>query len=799
MDCFYFSKESRIVIEGNESMSILMTGLVSVGVVGVMAYHRLTLKQSSLILLLLAAGYLAVILKFHHTPHPVLAWCNVGLLLIILFVINISVIRQKFITGKIFSIYKKAMPTISSTEREALEAGTVGFVSELFNGKPDWRELWNIPAPVLSPEEKAFIEGPVEELCQMLDEWKVVSYDMELSKSTWDFIKNNGFFGLIIPKEYGGKAFSAFAHAEIVSKIYGVSSTAGTTVSVPNSLGPAELLLHYGTPEQKNYYLPRLAKGEEIPCFALTSPSAGSDATSITDSGVICKGIFNEQEVLGIRLNWNKRYITLAPCATVMGMAFKLSDPEHLLSSGITEYGITCALIPTHLPGITIGRRHFPLGSAFLNGPTQGKDVFVPLDYIIGGVKMAGHGWRMLIECLAAGRSISLPSTMIGGSKMGVYATGAYAKIRQQFHLPIGKFEGVSEVLSRMTGYLYLMESCKKLTMSIIDQGQKPAILSSIMKYHITELGRKIAVDAMDVHGGKGICMGPKNYLAKFYQTVPIAITVEGANILTRSLIIFGQGSLRCHQYFLKEFYAGEKNDLPAFDKAIWGHLGLLVSNTVRSVWLGLTGARLVSIRLPGNNNNKIVRKNYQQLTRYCSAFALLADISVLLLGGTLKRKEKLSARLGDILSYLFFISAVLKNYQNDGMPTEDSCFVSWICEQYFFEIQEKIDHVLQNYPHPIASKILRFILLPLGKTKKPPQDKLSQQLTDKIMSLSESRERLTQNMFKGGLMGELETVFQKVIEAESKQDKVLGEEARQWVSKIIAVDDFEFNELKKQ
>jgi len=769
---------------------ILFNIIMVLLLIGILAYHRLSLKKSSVILGLYSI--LSFILNFdYHTNARLTVVLLSGLLLLFLLLVNIPILRRKLFTNTIYIQYKKAMPKLSSTEREALEAGTVCWSAELFNGKPDWKILFDFPVPKLTEEEKIFIDGPVEQLCNQLNDWQTVFYDMDLSEKVWQYIKENGFFGLIIPKKYGGKGFSAYAHAEIIAKIYGVSATAGTSVSVPNSLGPAELILHYGTEEQKEHYLPRLANGLEIPCFALTAPYAGSDAASITDSGVICKGVFNDQEIIGIKLNWNKRYITLAPCATVMGLAFKLYDPDKIISEK-ASYGITCALIPTHLPGITIGRRHLPLGSSFLNGPTEGKDVFVPLDYIIGGIKMAGNGWRMLIECLAAGRAISLPSTIIGGAKMALFATTAYVSIRKQFHLPIGKFEGISEVLSRIGGYLYLMESCKNLTMAIIDQGQKPAILSAIMKYHITELGRKIACDAMDIHGGKGLCMGPHNYLARFYQTVPIAITVEGANILTRSLMIFGQGALRCHRYFLKEFYAAEKNNIVEFDKAIWGHAGLILSNSVRSIWFGLTGARLIKNPV----KDKSLKKYYRQLTRYSAAFAILADISVLVMGSRLKRREKLSGRLGDILSYLFFLSAVIKNYDDKNNPLEERCFVEWIFAQYIYEIQQKIDQILQNFPHPLLASILKIFIFPLGKYNKLPKDSLSQQITDSIMLPGKIRDKLTENMFKGGLMAEIEEAFVKVIQAET--DESLKAEAERLSAKIIAVDHFSNDELKK-
>ena len=795
---------------------MILTGIF-IALIIILAYHRINLRLSSLVLLIVPIIYTFFILYscFINSTFPqktplslaklsllILVWLG---FLVIFIILNISGLRKKLFSQRIFNWYKKIKPEMSLTEKEALEAGTISFEAELFNGKPDWKKLANIPVSQLSPEEKAFIAGPVEELCLQLNDWDISHYKMDLPAEIWQFIKDNGFFGLIIPKEYGGKAFSAYAHTQILTKICGVSMSAGTTISVPNSLGPAELLLHYGTVEQKENYLPKLARGEEIPCFALTGPEAGSDAGSIPDTGIVCKGLFDGKEIIGINLNWNKRYITLAPCATVMGLAFKLSDPDFLLDNKLennkTEYGITCALIPTHLPGITIGRRHFPLNAAFLNGPIQGKNVFIPLDYIIGGPAMAGHGWRMLVECLSAGRAISLPSLAIGGAKMAVMTTSAYTRIRHQFHLAIINFEGISQVLAQMGGYLYLMEAAKSLTMSIIDQGEKPAVLSAIMKYHMTELGRKIACAAMDIHGGKGICLGPKNYLGRFYQSIPIAITVEGANILTRSLIIFGQGAMRCHRYILKELHAAEKNDLTQFDQAIWGHAGLILSNTVRTLLLGLSQAYMVK--------NPVyyypLKRHYQLLTRFSSAFSLIAEASLLVLGSRLKRREKLSGRLGDILSYLYLISAALKYYESQGCPITDMSLVNWVCEQYFYNIQQTLEEILQNFPSKILSIILKFLIFPWGKWLKPPSDKLSQTIANLLSSPSPSRDRLTDNVFKGGeVMGKIEQAFNQlmIVEILSKKESITLDEqifinnTLKLCQEITAVDDFSSEEL---
>jgi acyl-CoA dehydrogenase len=759
-------------------------------IAGFLAYHRTPLKIWSGALFLL----LAIYTYFSH--HYFL-----GILFIIFILpLNISLLRRKLISQKIFNWYKKNTPKMSRTEREALEAGTVSWEAELFNGKPDFKKYLSIPAAKLSDEEKAFIEGPVEKLCDMINDWEITHQLADLPESIWKFLKDEGFFGLIIPKQYGGKEFSNFAHSEILCKVYGISVTAGTTISVPNSLGPAELILHYGTDEQKKYYLPRLARGEEMPCFALTSPKAGSDAANIVDKGVICRGQFEGKEVMGIKLNWDKRYITLAPVATVLGLAFKLYDPDKLIGEE-KNLGITCALIPTHLPGITIGRRHFPLNTAFLNGPTQGKDVFIPLDWIIGGIKMAGQGWRMLVECLSVGRAISLPATSIGGGRVAILTTTAYSRIRRQFNMPIGKFEGIAEVIARMSGHFYMMEAARRLTLSIIEQGEKPSVLSAIMKYHFTELGRKIGCDAMDVHGGKGICLGPKNYLGRNFQSTPIGVTVEGANILTRSLIIFGQGAIRCHRYVSAEMHAAENNNVAEFDKAFWGHLGQIISNKARAFFLGLTNGYLVK--------NPVLtlttRHYYQLLVRFSSAFSLLADFSMAVLGGQLKRRERLSARLGDVLSYLYLISAILRRYEEEGREINDLPLVHWACQYYLFEIQEQLDVILQNFPHKILRLALRVIIFPLGKNLKRPSDILSQQIADIMITPSATRDRVTQGVYKGNIFAKIEEAFIKAIAAEpllkkenlTQDEKDIIKSSEKASMEIIAVDDFSFEDLR--
>jgi acyl-CoA dehydrogenase len=619
----------------------------------------------------------------------------------------------------------------------------------------------------------------------MINNWDIVHNRFNIPAEMWQFLKENGFFGIIIPKNYGGKQFSALAHSEIIAKISARSITVATIVAVPNSLGPAELLLEYGTDEQKNYYLPRLASGEEIPCFGLTGPEAGSDASAMPDYGIVCKGQFNGQEVTGIRLNWNKRYITLAPVATLLGLAFKLYDPDHLIGEQV-NLGITCALVPVNLPGITIGRRHYPANSAFPNGPTQGKDVFIPIDWIIGGAKNAGHGWHMLIERLSIGRGISLPSIVGGNAKLALFTTGAYSRIRKQFNLPIGRFEGVEEFIARIAGNVYITEAIRTFVVAAIDRGEQPAVPSAISKCHATEISRKVVNDAMDVHGGKGICMGPRNYIAQGYMECPIGITVEGANILTRNMIIFGQGAIRCHPYVLAELMAAnnpdDKQALKKFDQAIFSHAGLFLSNLVRTKWLGFTSARFISAPTQG-----VTKRFYQKLSRYSAAFALCADVAMMVLGGDLKRRERLSARLGDLLSYLYLISAVLKRYEDQGRPEEDLPLVKWACLTLLFEIERTFASFLQNFPVRWMANLLSVAIFPWGKRQLNSHDKLAHQVASLFMNPTESRQRLCSGLYlkpdpqnPAGLM---EVALQQIIASEeyekrmhkAEQDKLIS------------------------
>ncbi len=660
---------------------------------------------------------------------------------------NFIEVRRDKITRPLLDEYRKLVPSMSDTEREALEAGSVWWDGELFSGMPDWDRLMAFPAPKLSEEEQAFLDGPCEELCRMLDEWEISHELADMPKAVWDFIIENRFFAMIIPKQYGGLEFSAYANALVIMKLAGRSTTASSTIGVPNSLGPAELLLHYGTEDQKNRYLPGLAAGTEIPCFALTSPEAGSDAASLIDNGVICKGNWDGEEIIGIRLNWNKRYITLAPVATVLGLAFKLYDPDHLIGD-VDEYGITAALIPTDTPGVDVGRRHYPLSIAFQNGPTSGKDVFVPLDYIIGGPEMAGKGWKMLVELLSVGRAITLPSTAAGGGQAASYATAAYAAIRKQFNLPIAKFEGVGEALARIAGYTYIMNAAVSVTSGAIDQGEKPAVPSAILKYHCTELGRKIANDAMDVHGGKGIMMGPNNYLGRGYMATPIAITVEGANILTRSLIIYGQGAIRCHPFVLRELHAATDEDtdrgLIEFDAALFGHIGYAISNLARSFFLALTHAKFSRVPL-----NTPTRRYYQNINRYSAAFALASDFAMLTLGGELKKRELLSARLGDVLSSIYLASTVLKHFENQGRRAADLPLVEWSVRTLMYQAQEALHAFLRNFPNRWVASFLRFFLFPRGRTYSAPSDEIANNIVDLVTTPGEVRERLSAQAYK--------------------------------------------------
>lgn len=801
--------------------------LFSLTILALLAMGFLVTRQSSIVIWTISYS-LIMLLIWQYADPSVLEKFLAGLIFLGLLFCSIKPLRRQFLSRHLFKLISQAMPSMSSTEREALEAGTVSWEGDLFSGSPDFEKLCQEPIVQLTSEEQQFIDGPLKELCRMLDDWDITHNRTDLPPDVWQFIKDSRLFGMIIPKEYGGLEFSATAQSIILATVYGRSITAATTISVPNSLGPAELLLKYGTEEQKNHYLPRLADGREIPCFALTGPNAGSDAASIPDKGVICYQLINGENVLGIRLTWNKRYITLCPVATVIGLAFRLMDPDNLLGKG-QEPGISCALIPANTPGVITGRRHFPLNTGFLNGPTQGTDVFVPIDALIGGAAMAGTGWRMLMECLSAGRAISLPSSAVGGSQAAALASGAYARVRKQFNTAIGNFEGIEEPLARIMGNTYIIDSGLTMASAAIDHGAKPSVAGAILKYHTTEMARQVAIDAMDIHGGKGICLGPKNYLGRGFQNIPIGITVEGANILTRSLIIFGQGAIRCHPYIYKELESVRENNLNAFDSAFWGHIGFTGANFVKSLIFLVTDGYFT--KAPASS----VKRYYQLIHRYSTNLALTADFCMGILGGELKRKEKLSARLGDVLSNLYLASAVLKRFHDDGEPSEDLPVIQWCCEHLFYECELALRGVMTNFPRQWGCITLKLLLQPFGGRRKKPSDKLGQTLAKLMIAPNETRTRLTRRVFTESIVncpiGRLELAFNKICAVESIEKQVsravkdgvlqtltLLEQIKEGLQKgilnadqamllndaelarqeVIAVDDFNDDELRR-
>ncbi|WGR98376.1 acyl-CoA dehydrogenase [Bradyrhizobium sp. ISRA443] len=723
--------------------------------------------------------------------------------------------RRDTITKPIFSWARGVLPTMSDTEREALEAGDVWWDADLFTGNPDWSKLLAFAPAQLTDEEKAFLHGPVDELCAMLDEWKINWEWRDLPPEVWDFIKRNKFFGMIIPKEFGGLGFSPYAHSEVVRKVSSRSLTAAVTVMVPNSLGPGELLMRFGTREQQEKWLPRLASGHDIPCFGLTSPEAGSDAASMIDTGIICKGNFEGREVLGLKLNWRKRYITLGPVATLLGLAFKAYDPDHLVGSE-EELGITVALIPTHLPGVSIGHRHLPAMQVFQNGPNWGRDVFIPLDYIIGGEARLGQGWKMLMTALAAGRGISLPSLSAAGAAYAARTSGAYARIREQFGISISKFEGIEEPLARIAATSYLLDAARRLTCAALNEGHHPAVISGIMKLHATERMRTAIDDAMDIHGGKAVIDGPQNYLGQLYRSVPVGITVEGANILTRNLIVFGQGAIRAHPYLLQEMNALSEPDrdkgLTAFDTAFWNHVGHSFATMFRAWGRSWTGGLFAPAPDAGE-----ATEFYRQLSRYSSAFALCADMALLTLGGALKRKEMLSARFGDILSELYLLSAALKRWQDEGRQSEDLPALEWCMATGFKTIENRFAEIFANLPNRVVGWVLKFLIQPFGARVTGPSDCVVQQCAQLMLSPSAARDRLTPDLAfveddRG--VARLEKAFRLVAEAEDAARQLRAARLHDWkdavakgvitqsdgeklaaaheaVAKVIEVDDF--------
>lgn len=795
----------------------------------IFAYNRASLSVFSIAV----AIFLVLLSLFNHQHLGFLSAC--WLMFILVFgSLNVSFIRRQFLTRPVLAVYRRIMPRMSDTERQALSAGDVGWTSELFSGMPNWELFASYKAPDLPEEEIAFLNGPVEKLCSMIDSWKI-SRSMLIPDEIWDLLKQEKFFGMIIPKCYGGLEFSAMGHSSVIVKVASMSAAVASVVSVPNSLGPAELLLRYGTEEQKNYYLPRLATGEEIPCFALTSPVAGSDAASIQDHGVVCKATIDGKEQLAIRLNWNKRYITLCPVATILGLAFKLYDPDHLLGDK-DAIGITCALIPVSTPGVVTGHRHYPLDSAFPNGPTQGNDVLIPVDWVIGGRQQAGRGWLMLMECLAAGRGISLPSMAIGGAKRIALATGAYTRYRRQFNTAIGNFEGVSAALSRVVAKTYAAVMMRHFMMSALDDGRNPVVASAIIKSNATQLAREVIIDAMDIHGGKGICMGPNNYMAQYYIESPISITVEGANILTRSMIIFGQGVIRCHPFTLKEMLAAANTDtnkgLLDFDKAFFGHVGFFISNIVRSFLLGLSNSHLA------RHKSSPLRRYYKQVSRFSAILGCVSDTLMLVLGAKLKFKERLSARLADILSYLYLVTTAIKFYEASitSDQQDEIAVVQWVCEEYLYRTQQQLHVLLSNLPVPVVGGLLKLVTLPLGRRLRPPSDTLSSKVAEFAEKPGAVRQRLAEYIYitptENNPVGAMHENLQVILDAEpilarlskaeyhhkiqgttwpeliksAKENSIISaEEYEQLIAvndirmQFVNVDDFPFNDIVRE
>jgi acyl-CoA dehydrogenase len=688
---------------------------------------------------------------------------------------NISYFRKLCFSRAFLRYFCNVLPTMSSTERTALKAGDVWWEGDLFSGRPNWNKLLAIPKSTLTIEERDFIDNETETLCKMLDDWKIVQEDCDLTSETWKFIKEKGFFALAIEKKYGGKGFSAYGHSTIVSKIAARSISAAVNIMVPNSLGPAELLSHYGTEKQKKHYLPKLATGEEVPCFALTSTQAGSDAGAMEDVGIICKGEFQGETIVGIKLTWKKRYITLAPIATVLGLAFKLYDPEHLLGD-TTNIGITVCLLPTSHPGVNVGKRHYPMNLAFMNGPTEGKDVFIPIDWIIGGTAMAGKGWQMLMECLSIGRSISLPALSAGVARLSYHTTSMYTQLRSQFKRPISQFEGIQKELAYIAANTYLLEASRSMTAGAVDLKVKPSTVSAIQKYHSTEISRCLYNKSLDIHAGHAIQLGPSNYLGQIYYGIPMMITVEGANILTRNLIIFGQGAIRCHPYILKEMAAAndnnEKRALQQFDKVLKSHIGYSISNAMRAICFGLSNARFV--KTPKKTPFSYY---YRQLTRMSNALALTSDFAMLILGGELKLRENLSSRLGDILSHLYLASTVLKYHNDESHDADDTPFVEWCLQSSLYSIQNSFQSFFDNFPSKLTAKSLKRAIFPFGYCYKAPSDKLDSKLVKSMLQSNSTRKRLTNYLYSpddiNDCVGRLNIAFKASKELEIIDKKI--------------------------
>ena len=712
-----------------------------------------------------AAGHGASILSW-------LAW----LPFVALALLSIPSLRRSLVVAPVFDKVRTILPKVSDTEAQALEAGTVGFDAEIFSGTPDWNKLQSIPPIQLSAEEQAFLDGPTHQLCAMINDWQVRHSLREIPEEIWDFVKKNGFLGMLISKEHGGLGFSPQAQSLILGKIASRSPDVVTIVMVPNSLGPGELIEKYGTDAQKHHYLPRLAKGEEVPCFSLTGPTSGSDAATMRDIGYVTRGTYQGKETLGVRLSWDKRYITLGPKATLVGLAFRLFDKDNLLGKG-EDVGITLALIPADHPGVNIGRRHLPSGAAFPNGPNWGNDVFIPIDWIIGGEKMAGHGWRMLMECLSAGRAISLPSSATAGAKTVLRVTSAYARIRKQFGLPVSRMEGVEEPLVRIIETAYVNEAARAMTAAMVSRGEKPSVISALMKYQTTEKMRRAVNDAMDIHGGRAICDGPSNYLQSAYQMVPVGITVEGANILTRTLITFAQGALRSHPYLYKEVQAAQDPDrergLDAFEAAFDNHIAFSLSNATGAFVHNVTGGALAS----APEHAQRMSNWYRQLARASRSYAFVADLTVALLGGGLKTKQKITGRMADALSELYMLAATLKRYDDDGRPAGDEHIVTLAAKNALHRFQEAIGGTIDNFPAQWARPLMRAVVFPLGRRFKPASDALGHKVAKHALQPGEERDRLTRHIFiskdVNDPTGILEVTLEKVIAAEPAEKKL--------------------------
>lgn len=706
-------------------------------------FYRVTYKiwVPAFAVLLLFCSYFSL-LSFLVLVLCWLAWLALSTIMLLGF------LRRQILTKPFMHWFAQQQPPLTDAEQAVLEAGGLWWEKMFFQGNPDWQMLSQLPKPALTQEEQAFLDNQTDTLCNMIDDWKIVHIDKDMPQKVWAYIKQEKFLGLVIDKQHGGLGFSALAHSTIVAKVASRSYSAALNIMVPNSLGPAELLKHYGTQEQQDYYLPRLAVGEEIPCFALTAPKSGSDATSIRDSGIVCKAEFDGKMVVGIRLQFDKRYITLAPIATLIGLAFKLYDPDHLLSDEESR-GITLALIPSTLKGITQNTRHYPLNLAFMNGPIRGDNVFIPLSMIIGGENNIGKGWTMLMECLSLGRGISLPALSAATTQLCYRMTGAYAQLRDQFHRSIGEFEGVKHVLARMGGFNYICEATRLFTLLAIDQGERPAVASAITKYHLTELARKTVSDAMDIHAGRGIQMGPRNYLGNMHDGMPTSITVEGANILTRNLIIFGQGAMRAHPYVRQEIAVlndqSEDKKLKRFDRLIVSHVGFALHQCIRAFSYGLTGGLLIRVK-----KHPAIKTQVQQLTRMTHAFAFVTDVSMALLGAKLKLKESLSARLGDVVSHLYLASSILKFYQDNGNNADEIPFVRWSLQYCLYEISKAFAGFFANLPNRFVAHALRWIIFPWTKHYGMPKDSVSFAVADAMQTDLVLRDRLTSFCYVG-------------------------------------------------